>query len=102
MALTETSPDLKVDDKLYDVYCTISEAISKKRRVRYFTERIRFNKDNQTFANKISKGVLFTPKWLYQVKGELYMVGYSNTREKARAINLKSIVDIKLAPKFSR
>lgn len=29
------------------------------------------------------------------------MVGYSNTREKARAVSLKSIVDIKIAPKFS-
>ena len=33
MALTETSPDLKADDKLYDVYCTISEAIGIKRKV---------------------------------------------------------------------
>ena len=101
MALTETSPDLKADDKLYDVYCTISEAISTKRRVRYFTEHMRCRKETQTLASRISKGVLFTPKWLYQTKGELYMVGYSNTREKARAVNLKSIVDIKIAPKFS-
>ena len=33
MALTETSPDLKADDRLYDVYCTISEAIGIKRKV---------------------------------------------------------------------
>ena len=101
VAITDTNPDLQANDTLYDVYCTISEAISKKRRVRYFTEHMRYRKETQTLASRISKGVLFTPKWLYQTKGELYMVGYNNTGERAQAVNLKDIVDIKISPKLN-
>lgn len=101
-SIVDTSPDLKVDDTLYDVYSTVSKAIRDGRRVRYFTRHMRYRKETQSLASRISKGVLFTPKWLYQSKGKLYMIGYDNTNERVRTVDLNSIIDIKIAHKLSR
>lgn len=102
MSIIDTNHDVKVEDTLYDVYCTVSKAINDGRRVRYFTRHMKYRKDTQTLASRISKGVLFTPKWLYQSKGKLYMIGYDNTNERAQTVDLNSIIDIKIAPKLSK
>ncbi len=102
VAITDTNPDLNGNNELYDVYCTISEAINKKRRVRFFTQHMRYRKETQTIAIRLSKGVLFTPKWLYQSNGEIYMIGYNNTGEREQAVNISTITSIKTAPKIQR
>ena len=102
VSIIDTNPDLQADDTLYGVYSTISKAIINRRRVRYFTNHMKYRKETQSLASRISKEVLFTPKWIYHAKGELYMVGYNNTVEEPRAVALKSIVDIKIAPKMQK
>ena len=93
----DTESVIDADDALYWTYSVIQEAIAAKRRVRYTVDYIKYDKNSRTVAPCREWATLFTPKCIYQTKGELYMVGYNNTDRCADAVNLKDISSIKLA-----
>lgn len=95
--VVETEPVNEPDDSLYWSYAVIQEAIALKRRVRYTVDYVKYNKEAQTVAPCREWATLFTPKCIYQAKGELYMVGYNNTDRRVDTVNLKDISSIKLA-----
>lgn len=93
----ENDQEAPQDDQFYWTYSVIQTAISAKRRVRYAVDYVKYHGDTQTVERKEEWMTLFTPKCLYQAKGQLYMVGYNNTDRRIDAVNLQDITSIKLA-----
>lgn len=93
----ETTQGLEPDDMLYWTYSVIQAAISAKRRVRYAVDYVKYDKETKTVQKKQEWTTLFTPKCIYQTRGQLYMVGYNNTDGCVAAVNLKDITSIMLA-----
>lgn len=99
--VVDAEPMLEPDDALYWAYAVIQEAITSGRRVRYNIEYIQYDKETQSVAKRQEWATLFTPKCIYQTKGDLYMVGYNNTDRRVETVNLKDIASIKLAFKHT-
>lgn len=95
--LVDTEPVITADEGLYWAYAVIQEAIASGRRVRYTIDYIQYDKEAQAIAKRQEWATLFTPKCVYQTRGQLYMVGYNNTDRRVDAVNLKGISSIKLA-----
>ncbi len=71
---------------LYGVYEVTRRAIQKKQRVQYTV-----NQQEQ----------LYTPKYLYQTNGRLYMVGYDHHQECPTAVDLNNVAEAKPMPRHS-
>ena len=94
--VVETDP-IMVSEELYQTYTIIQEAISSDRRIVFRVDRLKYNKTNQT-AEKVQRiKMRFTPRYLFQTKAKLYMVGYNSTKQVFEAVDLNDITYISLA-----
>jgi len=95
-SLIDKEVSIPTNDKLYEVYSVICEAIHKER-------RIKFTSNHGETANVVSvaeqKTNLFVPKYIYQFENEIYMIGFSNNDQEITAVNLKDIISVQLTPK---
>ena len=95
------SDKLRANERTYEIYTVIQEAIREKRRVVYYVEYVQYNKENNMPEPRVDVGTLFTPKCIYQTKDKLYMFGYNHPDKKLEAVPLEKIVDIKLSFKHN-
>lgn len=95
--LVQPEPSEDPDDSLYWAYSVIHEAIASGRRVRYSVDYTKFNSATQTIETCREWETLFTPKCIYQSKGQLFMVGYNNTDRRVDAVNLEDMSSIRMA-----
>ncbi len=89
----ETDP-IMVSEDLYQTYTIIQEAISSDRRIVFRVDRLKYDKLNQTVEKVQRIKMRFTPRYLFQKKGKLYMVGYNSTKQLFEAVDLKDITYI--------
>lgn len=86
----ETDP-IMVSKDLYQPYTIIQEAISSDRRIVFRVDRLKYDKLNQTVEKVQRIKMRFTPRYLFQKKDKLYMVGYNSTKRVFEAVDLKDI-----------
>ena len=96
----ETDPSTH-DEKLYEKYNIIAEAIHLSRRILYTIEEVRFNKEEQSVYKAKQWETLFTPKCIYQAKNNLYLVGYNHPDHRIEAVPLTKITSVRFAFKHN-
>lgn len=100
-SIVDTNADFKFNDKLYETYTVVLDAIQKNKRVAYTVEYLKVDKETGEILQMTEWKTLFVPKWIYQTKDSIYMVGYNTTDNKISAVNLNEISSVKLAFKHS-
>ena len=100
--MTETGALIRADQKLFDAYSVVCEAIRLNRRLQYTVTQMRYDKETGELFMEDEWPTLFTPKCVYQTKGRLYMVGYNHVDKYVGAVNMQQITGIKLAFKHER
>ena len=92
----ETDP-IMVSEDLHQTYTIVQEAISSHRRIVFRVDRLKYDKDNQTVEKIQRIKMRFTPRYIFQKKDKLYMVGYNSTKQIFEAVDLKDITYVSQA-----
>lgn len=83
------------EPQLYDNYIAVCSAIREKRRVAYKAVQICCNRATGEVYWKVEADTSFTPRYIYQTKHLIYMVGYNHFDKHMDAVDLQAITDVR-------
>lgn len=84
-------------DSLFQAFSIIQEALSSNRRIVFTVDRLKYTASDHSVKKSQRIRMRFTPRYLIQSHGSLYMVGYNSTRRIFEAVDLNDIRHIALA-----